>query len=111
MTEGCLYINMGLRHYLMEKLENLSVDASTSKAKGKDAGRWMRKNDEAETAAAGALSAPVASLGEGKENEKMVRQSRVAYDVCMNCQRALKEEVLLTPLQPRCCNCYEQHDY
>ncbi|KAL0453687.1 UNVERIFIED_CONTAM: hypothetical protein Slati_1346800 [Sesamum latifolium] len=34
---------------------------------------WMRKNDEAETAAANALSAPVALLGEGKGNGKMVR--------------------------------------
>ncbi|KAL0462904.1 UNVERIFIED_CONTAM: hypothetical protein Slati_0178000 [Sesamum latifolium] len=46
-------------------------------AKGKGVGRWMRKNDEAESATANALSAPVASLGEGKGNEKMVRQSMI----------------------------------
>ncbi|KAL0345951.1 UNVERIFIED_CONTAM: hypothetical protein Sradi_4426400 [Sesamum radiatum] len=63
------------------------------RAKGKDVGCWMRKNDEAEMAVASTLSAPVASLDEGKENEKMVRQSRVTYDVCMNCQRALEEGV------------------
>ncbi|KAL0444975.1 UNVERIFIED_CONTAM: hypothetical protein Slati_2220200 [Sesamum latifolium] len=35
------------------------------------------KSDEAESAAANALSAPVASLGEGKENGKMVWQSKI----------------------------------
>ncbi|KAL0455648.1 UNVERIFIED_CONTAM: hypothetical protein Slati_0904000 [Sesamum latifolium] len=62
------------------------------KAKGKDVGRWMRKNDEAELADASALSAPVVSAAEGKENRKMVRQSKVAYDICMNYQRALEGE-------------------
>ncbi|KAL0444509.1 UNVERIFIED_CONTAM: hypothetical protein Slati_2173600 [Sesamum latifolium] len=46
-------------------------------AKGKGAGRWMRKNDEAESATANTLSTPVASLGEGKENGKIVRQSMI----------------------------------
>ncbi|KAL0420490.1 UNVERIFIED_CONTAM: hypothetical protein Slati_3071900 [Sesamum latifolium] len=39
--------------------------------------RKARMLDEAESAAANALSAPVASLGEGKENGKMVRQSKI----------------------------------
>ncbi|KAL0402065.1 UNVERIFIED_CONTAM: hypothetical protein Slati_4236400 [Sesamum latifolium] len=43
-------------------------------AKGKGAGCWMRKNDEAETTAADDLSTPVASLDDGKGNGKMVRQ-------------------------------------
>ncbi|KAL0439776.1 UNVERIFIED_CONTAM: hypothetical protein Slati_2460600 [Sesamum latifolium] len=63
------------------------------KAKGKDAESWMRKNDEVESATVSALSAPIASLGEGKGNVKMVRQSRVAHNICINCQRALEEEV------------------
>ncbi|KAL0394366.1 UNVERIFIED_CONTAM: hypothetical protein Slati_4402800 [Sesamum latifolium] len=41
-------------------------------AKGEGAGRWMRKSDEAETATANALSAPIAWLGEGKRNGRMV---------------------------------------
>ncbi|KAL0451307.1 UNVERIFIED_CONTAM: hypothetical protein Slati_1108800 [Sesamum latifolium] len=47
------------------------------KAKGRGAGCWMRKNDEEESAAANALSTPIASLGEGKGNGKMVRQSKI----------------------------------
>ncbi|KAL0445739.1 UNVERIFIED_CONTAM: hypothetical protein Slati_1701800 [Sesamum latifolium] len=39
-------------------------------AKGKDAERRMRKNDEVETTAASALSAPIASLGQGKKMER-----------------------------------------
>ncbi|KAL0439269.1 UNVERIFIED_CONTAM: hypothetical protein Slati_2409900 [Sesamum latifolium] len=46
-------------------------------AKGNGAGRWMRKSDEAESATANALSAPVASLGEGKGNGKIVWQSMI----------------------------------
>ncbi|KAL0355458.1 UNVERIFIED_CONTAM: hypothetical protein Sradi_3992700 [Sesamum radiatum] len=45
--------------------------------KAKGARHWMRKNDDVESAAASALIAPVASIGEGKGNGKMVRQSRV----------------------------------
>ncbi|KAL0416586.1 UNVERIFIED_CONTAM: hypothetical protein Slati_3490500 [Sesamum latifolium] len=48
-------------------------DLRPQEAKGKGAGCWMRKSDEAELATANTLSAPVASLGEGKGNEKMVR--------------------------------------
>ncbi|KAL0420847.1 UNVERIFIED_CONTAM: hypothetical protein Slati_3107600 [Sesamum latifolium] len=43
----------------------------------------MRKNDEAESATANALSAPVASLGEGKRDGKMVRQSKI-YTRCLH---------------------------
>ncbi|KAL0416336.1 UNVERIFIED_CONTAM: hypothetical protein Slati_3465500 [Sesamum latifolium] len=46
-------------------------------AKGKGARRWMRKNNEAESAIANTLSCPVASLGEGKGNGKMVHQSEI----------------------------------
>ncbi|KAL0295013.1 UNVERIFIED_CONTAM: hypothetical protein Sradi_6856100, partial [Sesamum radiatum] len=51
----------------------LDWEASTSRDKRQGAGRQMRKNDEAETATANALSAPVASLGEGKGSGRMVR--------------------------------------
>ncbi|KAL0345596.1 UNVERIFIED_CONTAM: hypothetical protein Sradi_4390900 [Sesamum radiatum] len=58
------------------------------------AGRQMRKNDEAETATANALSAPVASLGEGKGDGKDGSAvKRFTYDICINCQRALEEGV------------------
>ncbi|KAL0411254.1 UNVERIFIED_CONTAM: hypothetical protein Slati_3715100 [Sesamum latifolium] len=46
-------------------------------AKGRGSGPWMRKNDEAESAAANPSSAPVTLLGEGKGNGKMVRQSKI----------------------------------
>ncbi|KAL0413389.1 UNVERIFIED_CONTAM: hypothetical protein Sradi_1540600 [Sesamum radiatum] len=45
-------------------------------AKGRGAGRWMRKNNEAESATANSLSTPVALLGEGRGDGKMVRQSK-----------------------------------
>ncbi|KAL0462771.1 UNVERIFIED_CONTAM: hypothetical protein Slati_0164700 [Sesamum latifolium] len=45
-------------------------------AKGKGAERWIRKSDEGESATAN-LSAPVASLGEGKGNGKIVWQSTI----------------------------------
>ncbi|KAL0404242.1 UNVERIFIED_CONTAM: hypothetical protein Sradi_2065000 [Sesamum radiatum] len=48
-------------------------DLKRRKARVPDA-KW--KNDEAETATANALSAPGASLGEGKGDGKMVRQSK-----------------------------------
>ncbi|KAL0298818.1 UNVERIFIED_CONTAM: hypothetical protein Sradi_6541600 [Sesamum radiatum] len=71
----------------------LAWEASTLKAKDKGFGHWMRMNDEAELGTANALSAPIASLDKGKGNGKMIRQSRVTYDVCINWQRALKEGV------------------
>ncbi|KAL0463619.1 UNVERIFIED_CONTAM: hypothetical protein Slati_0249500 [Sesamum latifolium] len=51
----------------------LDWEASTSRGERQGAGRSMRKNDEAEMATANALSAPVASLGEGKGNRRMVQ--------------------------------------
>ncbi|KAL0308945.1 UNVERIFIED_CONTAM: hypothetical protein Sradi_5836800 [Sesamum radiatum] len=50
----------------------LDWEVSTFKAKGKGVGRWERKKDEAESPVVSALSAPVASLGQGKGNERMV---------------------------------------
>ncbi|KAL0301634.1 UNVERIFIED_CONTAM: hypothetical protein Sradi_6440200 [Sesamum radiatum] len=41
----------------------LAWEASTSKAKGKGDGCWMRKNDGVVSGATNTLSAPVASLG------------------------------------------------
>ncbi|KAL0455288.1 UNVERIFIED_CONTAM: hypothetical protein Slati_0868000 [Sesamum latifolium] len=89
----------------------LDYEASTSREKGKGVRRWKRKNDGAESVTASALRAPIASLGEGKGNGKMVRQSRVTYDICMNCQMVLEEGVSCTPVQPRCCNCNERYAY
>ena len=48
----------------------LDLEASTSKAKGKGARRRMRKKDEAKSAAASALSAPIALMGEGRRKIK-----------------------------------------
>ncbi|KAL0282154.1 UNVERIFIED_CONTAM: hypothetical protein Sangu_2967000 [Sesamum angustifolium] len=59
--------------------------ASTSEAKGKGAGRWMRKNDKTESATASAQSAPVAKLGMVKGKRKADRQSWIPKDVCINC--------------------------
>ncbi|KAL0301584.1 UNVERIFIED_CONTAM: hypothetical protein Sradi_6435200 [Sesamum radiatum] len=48
-------------------------EASTSKAKGKVAGRWKRKKDESSSTAASTSSAPVIPLGGGKGKTKRVR--------------------------------------
>ncbi|KAK4407936.1 hypothetical protein Sango_0374600 [Sesamum angolense] len=62
-------------------------EVSTSKAKGKVAGRKKRKNDEMSSTAASNLSAPVTPLDGGKEKRKRIRQSRIPNDVCIYCQR------------------------
>ncbi|KAL0287200.1 UNVERIFIED_CONTAM: hypothetical protein Sradi_7129200 [Sesamum radiatum] len=88
----------------------LGWEASPREAKGKGVERWMKKNDEAESAAANTLSAPVASLGEGKGNGKMISSQRFTCDVCINCQRTEDVGVSSTPFRSRCCVCFEQHD-
>ncbi|KAL0302130.1 UNVERIFIED_CONTAM: hypothetical protein Sangu_3117100 [Sesamum angustifolium] len=60
-------------------------EASTSKAKGKVAGREKRKKDEMSSTAAITLSAPVTPLGRGKRKRKRVSQSKIPNDVCIYC--------------------------
>ncbi|KAL0311614.1 UNVERIFIED_CONTAM: hypothetical protein Sangu_2456100, partial [Sesamum angustifolium] len=78
-----------IRNYTRQRLKNLlrpSVlvrEASTSKVKGKVAGREKRKKDESSSTAASTLSAPVTPLGGGKGKRKRVRQSKISNDVCM----------------------------
>ncbi|KAL0285340.1 UNVERIFIED_CONTAM: hypothetical protein Sangu_2783500 [Sesamum angustifolium] len=60
-------------------------EASTSKAKGKVAGREKRKKDETSSTTASTLSAPVTPLGGGKGKRKMVRQLKILNDVCIYC--------------------------
>ncbi|KAL2249884.1 UNVERIFIED_CONTAM: hypothetical protein Sindi_2462100 [Sesamum indicum] len=74
-------------------LSILDWETSTSRAKGKGAGSWKRKKDEGATAIASALSAAISPLGKDKENRMMVRQSRIANDIFINCQRAFEEGV------------------
>ncbi|KAL0445241.1 UNVERIFIED_CONTAM: hypothetical protein Slati_2246800, partial [Sesamum latifolium] len=64
-------------------------EASTSKAKGKRAGRWKRKkgNGKAVAATASAESAPTAPMGKGKWKGKVGGSQRLrANDICMHCQ-------------------------
>ncbi|KAL0319701.1 UNVERIFIED_CONTAM: hypothetical protein Sradi_5231600 [Sesamum radiatum] len=61
-------------------------EASTSKVKGKGAGRWTRKKGKTESTTASAQSTPVAPLGMGKGKRKAVRQSWIAKDVCIYCR-------------------------
>ncbi|KAK4383691.1 hypothetical protein Sango_2752900, partial [Sesamum angolense] len=56
-------------------------EASTSKAKGKVAGREKSKKDETSSTAASTSSAPVTPLGGGKGKRKRVRQSKIPNDV------------------------------
>ncbi|KAK4390273.1 hypothetical protein Sango_2090600 [Sesamum angolense] len=58
-------------------------EVSTSKAKGKVAGREKRKKDETSSTAASTSSAPVIPLGGGKGKRKRVRQSKILNDVCI----------------------------
>ncbi|KAL0294765.1 UNVERIFIED_CONTAM: hypothetical protein Sangu_3211500 [Sesamum angustifolium] len=58
-------------------------EASTSKAKGKVAGREKRKKDETSSTTASTSSAPVTLLGGGKGKRKRVRQSKILTDVCI----------------------------
>ncbi|KAL0411479.1 UNVERIFIED_CONTAM: hypothetical protein Slati_3737600, partial [Sesamum latifolium] len=62
-------------------------EASTSKAKGKRAGRWKRKNGngKAVAATASAEGAPAAPKGKGKGKVGGSQRSK-ANDVCMHCQ-------------------------
>ncbi|KAL0439598.1 UNVERIFIED_CONTAM: hypothetical protein Slati_2442800 [Sesamum latifolium] len=64
-------------------------EASTSKAKGKRAGRWKRKKGKGKAAAAttSAEGAPAAPIGKGKGKGKVGGSQRSkANDVCMHCQ-------------------------
>ncbi|KAL0293705.1 UNVERIFIED_CONTAM: hypothetical protein Scaly_3136200 [Sesamum calycinum] len=61
-------------------------EVSTSKAKGKDAGREKRKKDETSSTAASTSSVPVTPLGEGKGKRKRVHQSKIPNDVCIYCR-------------------------
>ncbi|KAL0298846.1 UNVERIFIED_CONTAM: hypothetical protein Sradi_6544400 [Sesamum radiatum] len=59
--------------------------ASTSKAKGKVAGREKRKKGETYSNAASTSSVPITPLGGGKGKRKRVRQSKIPNDVCIYC--------------------------
>ncbi|KAK4389763.1 hypothetical protein Sango_2313300 [Sesamum angolense] len=66
-------------------------EASTSKAKGKRAGRWKRKKGKAKAKAVIAAkddkSAPVAPLGMGNGKRKMgTQQQSRANDICTHCR-------------------------
>ncbi|KAL0298591.1 UNVERIFIED_CONTAM: hypothetical protein Sradi_6518900 [Sesamum radiatum] len=63
----------------------LVEEVSTSKAKGKDAGREKRKKDETSSTVAGTSSVPVTLLGGGKGKRKRVCQSKIPNDVCIYC--------------------------
>ncbi|KAL0325052.1 UNVERIFIED_CONTAM: hypothetical protein Sradi_5074500 [Sesamum radiatum] len=61
-------------------------EASTSKAKGKVAGREKRKKGEMFSTTANTSNIPVTPLGGGKGKRKRVRQSRIPNDVCIYCR-------------------------
>ncbi|KAL0298872.1 UNVERIFIED_CONTAM: hypothetical protein Sradi_6547000, partial [Sesamum radiatum] len=61
-------------------------EASTSKAKGKVAGREKRKKGEMFSTTAKTSNIPVTQLGGGKGKRKRVRQSRIPNDICINCR-------------------------
>ncbi|KAL0308918.1 UNVERIFIED_CONTAM: hypothetical protein Sradi_5834100 [Sesamum radiatum] len=61
-------------------------EVSTSKAKGKDAGREKRKKDETSSTAASTSSVPVIPLGGGKGKRKRVLQLKIPNDVCIYCR-------------------------
>ncbi|KAL0283830.1 UNVERIFIED_CONTAM: hypothetical protein Sangu_2865900 [Sesamum angustifolium] len=66
-------------------LSVLVGEASTSKAKGKVAGREKRKKVETSSTATSTSSAPVTQLGGGKGKRKTVCQSRISNDACIYC--------------------------
>ncbi|KAK4400641.1 hypothetical protein Sango_1170200 [Sesamum angolense] len=61
-------------------------EVSTSKAKGKDAGRENRKKDETSSTAASTSSVPITPLGGGKGKRKRVHQSKIPNDVSIYCR-------------------------
>ncbi|KAL0292213.1 UNVERIFIED_CONTAM: hypothetical protein Sangu_2530100 [Sesamum angustifolium] len=67
-------------------------EASTSKAKGKVAGREKRKEDEMSSTTASTSSAPVTPLGRGKGKRKRVHQSKILNDE----RRAIKRGSVLS---------------
>ncbi|KAK4406364.1 hypothetical protein Sango_0642900 [Sesamum angolense] len=83
-------INMLVQYEAMIEKSAPSVlegEVSTSKAKGKDAGREKRKKDETFSTAASTASVPITPLGGGKRKRKRVRQPKIPNDVCIYCQR------------------------
>ncbi|KAL0349750.1 UNVERIFIED_CONTAM: hypothetical protein Sradi_4124200 [Sesamum radiatum] len=62
-------------------------EVSTSKAKGKVAGREKRKKDEISSTAASTSSVLVTPLGGGKGTRKRVRQSKILNDICIYCRK------------------------
>ncbi|KAL0307270.1 UNVERIFIED_CONTAM: hypothetical protein Sradi_6144300 [Sesamum radiatum] len=60
-------------------------EVSTSKAKGKAAGREKRKKGEMSSTAASTSSAPITPLGGCKGKRKRVCQSRISNYVCIHC--------------------------
>ncbi|KAL0419027.1 UNVERIFIED_CONTAM: hypothetical protein Sradi_1316200 [Sesamum radiatum] len=60
-------------------------EASTSKAKGKVAGREKRKKGEMFSTTANTSSVLVTLLGGGKGKRKRVHQSTISNDVCIYC--------------------------
>ncbi|KAK4381543.1 hypothetical protein Sango_2957600 [Sesamum angolense] len=82
-------INMFFKYEAMIEKFAPSVlvgEVSTSKVKGKDAGREKRKKDETFSTAASTSSVPVTPLGRGKEKRKRVHQSKIPNDVCFYCR-------------------------
>ncbi|KAL0305168.1 UNVERIFIED_CONTAM: hypothetical protein Sangu_3047400 [Sesamum angustifolium] len=82
-------INMLVQYEATTEKSALSVlvgDASTSKAKGKVAGRKKRKKDKTSCTATSTSSVPVTPLGGGKGKRKRVRQLKIPNDVCIYCQ-------------------------
>ncbi|KAL0308932.1 UNVERIFIED_CONTAM: hypothetical protein Sradi_5835500 [Sesamum radiatum] len=61
-------------------------EASTSKAKGKVAGREKRNKGEMFSTTAKTSNIPVTPLGGGKGKRKRVPQSRITNDVCIYCR-------------------------
>ncbi|KAL0295745.1 UNVERIFIED_CONTAM: hypothetical protein Sangu_3186600 [Sesamum angustifolium] len=64
----------------------LMGEASTSKAKGRVAGREKRKKGEMFSTTANTSNIPVTPLGGGKGKRKRVRQSRIPNDVYIYCR-------------------------
>ncbi|KAL0336646.1 UNVERIFIED_CONTAM: hypothetical protein Sradi_4876500 [Sesamum radiatum] len=60
-------------------------EASTSKAKGKVAGREKRKKGEMSSTTASTSSAPITLLGGGKGKRKRVFQSIILNNICIYC--------------------------
>ncbi|KAL0336740.1 UNVERIFIED_CONTAM: hypothetical protein Sradi_4885900 [Sesamum radiatum] len=82
-------INMLVQYEAMIEKSAPSVlvgEVSTSKAKGKDAGREKRKKDETSSTAVSTSSVAVTPLGRSKGKRKRVRQSKIPNDVCIYCR-------------------------